>query len=147
MVLITPEIDEAHNLLKVTFPAEAGLPGFAVRLQVDDAEVQSWQRQVSLTIRLWIRANRMQLSQSQPNNHAQETATAFLPSRIHPATWHSRSRQFLPFARRTTLDLLFETRAVHPEISLHRGHPDSCSPACNKGNESQGTTRRLAYNG
>lgn len=44
MVLITPEIDEAHNLLKVTFPTETGLPGFAVRLQVEDAEVRSWQR-------------------------------------------------------------------------------------------------------
>ncbi|KAJ9115884.1 hypothetical protein QFC22_005027 [Naganishia vaughanmartiniae] len=46
MVLIIPEIDEAHNLLTVTFPEETGLPGFAVRLQVNDSEVRTWQRQV-----------------------------------------------------------------------------------------------------
>ncbi|KAJ9107731.1 hypothetical protein QFC21_001191 [Naganishia friedmannii] len=40
MVLITSEIDEANNLLQVTFPAETSLPGFAVRLQAEDAEVR-----------------------------------------------------------------------------------------------------------
>ncbi|KAJ9108595.1 hypothetical protein QFC19_002311 [Naganishia cerealis] len=49
MVLISPQIDEASNLLRVTFPVETGLPGFAVKLQVEDAEIRTWQR-ISPTI-------------------------------------------------------------------------------------------------
>jgi hypothetical protein len=44
MVLIAPEIDEQRNLLVVRFPKETGLPGFAVPLAVDEAEMQSWSR-------------------------------------------------------------------------------------------------------
>jgi uncharacterized protein YcbX len=44
MVLIAPEIDDERNLLVVRFPEEARLPGFAVRLQVDEAEIRGWQK-------------------------------------------------------------------------------------------------------
>jgi hypothetical protein len=44
MVLIAPEIDEANNLLIVRFPQESGLPGFAVKLQAEDAEILTWEK-------------------------------------------------------------------------------------------------------
>jgi hypothetical protein len=42
MVLIAPEIDEERNLLVVRFPKGTGLPGFAVKLHVDEEEIRTW---------------------------------------------------------------------------------------------------------
>ena len=44
MVLIEPEIDEINNLLIVRFPEATGLPGFAVKLNVDESEIRTWQK-------------------------------------------------------------------------------------------------------
>lgn len=44
MVLITPEIDETNNLLIIRFPKRSGLPGFAVKLNAEDAEIRTWQK-------------------------------------------------------------------------------------------------------
>lgn len=47
LVLIRCSIDEKSNELRVSFPADSGLKGFAVGLRTELEEMGSWQRRVS----------------------------------------------------------------------------------------------------